>query len=58
MDKRRDPWHIDVPQCRRSILYEGFEWPALCARDEWVQATPADTASLNYVWVRGKPPRA
>ncbi len=35
LDKRRDLWHIDVRRCRRSTLYEGFECPILCARDEW-----------------------
>ena len=28
----------------------------LCAKDEWVQATPENCATLDYVWVRGKTP--
>ena len=56
LDKRRDLWHIDVIRCRRSLLYEGFEWPVLCARDEWVQATPENAATLDYIWVRGATP--
>ena len=45
-------------RCRRSILYEGFPqgFPVFCAKDEWVQATPANCASLDFVWVRGKTP--
>merc|ERR1712185_54440 len=56
LDKRRDLWHIDVIRCRRSLLYEGFEWPILCARDEWVQATPENAKTLDYIWVRGPRP--
>ena len=47
LDKRRDLIHIDVIRCRRSLLHEGFEWPVLCARDEWVQATPQNAATLR-----------
>ena len=37
-------------------MYEGFEWPVLCARDEWVQATPENAATLDYIWARGATP--
>ena len=37
-------------------MYEGFEWPVLCARDEWVQATPQNAQTLDYIWVRGPRP--
>ena len=30
-----------------------MEWPILCARDEFVQATPGNAKSLDYIWVRG-----
>ena len=43
-------------KAHRSLLYEGFEWPVLCARDEWVQATPENAATLDYIWVRGATP--
>ena len=56
MDFRRDLWHIDVIRCRRSLLYEGCEWPVLCARDEWVQATPENAQTLDYIWVCGTTP--
>ena len=56
LDKRRDLWHIDVIRCRRSILFEGMEWPSLCAKDEFVQATPGNAKSLDDIWVRGATP--
>ena len=28
----------------------------LCARDEWVQATPQNAATLDFIWVRGATP--
>ena len=40
-------------------MYEVFEWPILwhlCARDEWVQATPQNAQTLDYIWVRGQRP--
>ena len=45
-------------RCRRSILYEGFPqgFGVLCAKDEWVQCTPENCATLDFVWVRGKSP--
>ena len=58
VDKRRNLWHIDVVRCWRSILYEGFPqcFGVLCAKDEWVLATPENCATLDYIWVRGKTP--
>ena len=45
-------------RCRRSILYEGFPqgFGVLGAKDEWVQCTPENCATLDFVWVRGKTP--
>ena len=39
---------------RSDCFPKGFS--ELCAKDEWVQRTPENAQSLDYIWVRGKTP--
>ena len=56
IDQRVPLFCLDIKRCRASIFKcLPFEWVTACAADELVQATLDNVATLDFVWLNGRP---